>query len=57
MADATTEMVPCACTDCVCKVKAGTGIERDGKTFCCEACADGHASHDGCGHSGCACHG
>lgn len=57
MADATNEMVPCACNDCVCKVKAGGGIERDGKTFCCEACADGHASHDGCGHSGCECHG
>ena len=49
--------VKCACADCQCMVKAGKGIEKDGKTFCCEACAEGHANSAKCEHAGCGCHG
>ena len=47
----------CACKDCVCKVDASTAVTKDGKAFCCDACANGHADHKGCEHNGCNCHG
>ncbi|SHL34035.1 metallothionein [Halomonas cupida] len=41
----------CACPDCKCAVDSQS-IEKDGKLYCCEACATGHAdgSKD-CGHN------
>ncbi len=47
----------CACSDCSCKVSSETAITKDGKTFCCDACANGHKDHAGCEHGGCNCHG
>ncbi|MGU3540873.1 metallothionein [Methylobacterium sp. A54F] len=51
------EMVKCACPDCVCVIAIDQAITREGRAFCCDACADGHAEHAGCDHAGCACHG
>lgn len=33
------ETVKCACPKCSCQVKPGEGVIRDGKVYCCEACA------------------
>lgn len=47
----------CACSDCMCMVNADNAVTKDGKKFCCQECADGHAHHAGCEHQGCNCHG
>ncbi|WP_072562855.1 metallothionein [Granulibacter bethesdensis] len=49
--------IKCACPDCVCEVEQGKGIQRDGQTYCDEACASHHKDGSGCHHAGCACHG
>ncbi|WP_071525280.1 metallothionein [Spirulina subsalsa] len=53
---ATLEKVKCACSTCECMVSPDKAIEKDGKYYCGEACANGHTdgSH-GCGHPGCNC--
>lgn len=52
-----TDDVKCACSDCVCKVSTEKAVHKDGKAFCSEECAAGHTHHEGCGHTGCNCHG
>ena len=47
----------CACADCVCVVKIKEAIQKDGRNFCSDACANGHGSGAGCGHAGCDCKG
>ena len=32
-------------------------VTKDGKAFCCDACANGHPDKAGCDHAGCECHG
>jgi hypothetical protein len=52
----TATQVKCACERCHCMVTPGAGaIEKDGKYYCTEACAEGHPSGRGCGHPGCEC--
>lgn len=53
----TVNMVKCACSDCVCVVDPSKGLERDGRIYCAEPCADHHKSGAGCQHAGCTCHG
>lgn len=51
-------MMKCACADCVCVVPTGDAVDRNGRLYCSDACAAGHAGEGaGCGHGGCACHG
>lgn len=57
MAGTVVENVKCACPDCVCVVAIAEAVTKDGKAFCCDECAAGHANHEGCEHAGCACHG
>jgi hypothetical protein len=46
----------CACEhNCTCDVNQGQGVERGGKRYCSETCADGHPRGQGCGHQGCGC--
>ncbi len=52
-----TDDVKCACSDCMCMVSTDKSVQKDGKAYCCEECASGHAHQAGCGHSGCDCHG
>ena len=47
----------CACADCVCIVDVDKALKKNGRNYCSEACAIGHADGAGCGHSGCKCHG
>jgi hypothetical protein len=50
--------VKCACEPCVCVVNPETAVQKDGKYYCSEACANGHTDgSSGCGHKGCDCHG
>ncbi|MEO1089742.1 MAG: metallothionein [Pseudomonadota bacterium] len=49
--------VKCACTDCVCVVATDNAVVKDGRYYCCDACADGPNSREGCNHAGCKCHG
>ena len=47
----------CACPDCKCDVTPGHQVAKDGKDFCSEACANGHATGEGCCNNTCSCHG
>ena len=47
----------CACPDCKCEVRDGHRVTLDGKEFCSEACANGHASGVGCCENSCQCQG
>ncbi|MBT2800973.1 metallothionein [Halomonas sp. ISL-56] len=40
----------CACPKCKCTVDS-KAVEKDGKLYCCESCANGHADGSSdCGH-------
>lgn len=52
----TVTQMKCACDSCLCVVPVGDAIQKEGKYYCSNACANGHASGQGCGHSGCECH-
>lgn len=53
----TATQLKCACETCSCAVSTDSAVEKDGKYYCCEACATGHPDGSGCGHPGCACNG
>ena len=57
MATIDVDMVKCACADCVCIVSVGKAVTRDGRSYCCDDCANGHTDHRGYEHAGCPCHG
>lgn len=40
----------CDCPNCNCSVGTN-GVEREGKHYCCEACADHHSKGQGCAMS------
>ncbi|WP_081009937.1 metallothionein [Pseudomonas sp. RHF3.3-3] len=44
----------CACNHCSCTVGANAVI-RDGKAYCCQACASGHPQHQPCCKGECKC--
>gem|GEM_PF-520880 len=52
-----TTTTKCACPDCKCEVTEGHRVLRDGKEYCGENCASGHANGDGCCENTCKCHG
>jgi metallothionein len=49
----TTTEKTCAHQGCGCTVDAGKGVEKNGKSYCSQGCADGK----GCDHPGCTCSG
>ena len=52
----TVTQMKCACENCLCVVSLADAIQKDGKPYCSEACADGHPQgSSGCGHTGCGC--
>jgi metallothionein len=53
---ATVTQMKCACESCLCIVDLSSALQKDGKPYCSEACANGHADGTGCGHTGCGCH-
>jgi hypothetical protein len=53
---ATVTQMKCACSDCLCIVDLSDAVMKDGKAYCSNACASGHAEGVGCGHAGCGCH-
>ena len=49
-------MMQCECErHCTCEVEQQKGIERSGKQYCSDTCADNHPGGQGCGHQGCNC--
>lgn len=52
----TVTQMKCACDSCLCIVTLADAVMKDGKPYCGEACASGHANGAGCGHTGCGCH-
>ena len=52
---ATTSLVKCDCDRCDCEISLEKAVEKNGKHYCCEACANGHAKNDGCKMSDCGC--
>ncbi|MEO1208951.1 MAG: metallothionein [Cyanobacteria bacterium J06638_20] len=52
---ATVTQMKCACEPCLCIVDPKQAVQKDGKYYCSEACANGHESGSGCGHTGCGC--
>ncbi|MDQ2695887.1 MAG: metallothionein [Pseudomonadota bacterium] len=52
------ERVKCACGGgCNCEVAKKDAVEKNGKYYCCDACAGNHPGGKGCQHSGCGCSG
>ncbi|WP_448596695.1 metallothionein [Thermoleptolyngbya sp.] len=52
----TVTQMKCACESCLCIVSLEGAIQKDGKYYCSNACADGHPNgHGDCGHAGCGC--
>ncbi len=51
----TVTQMKCACEQCLCIVAPESAVEKDGKYYCSDACANGHPNGAGCGHSGCGC--
>ncbi|MBE9118108.1 metallothionein [Lusitaniella coriacea LEGE 07157] len=53
----TVTQMKCACESCLCVVDTSDAVQKEGKYYCCEACANGHSEGgSGCGHEGCNCH-
>lgn len=44
----------CCCNHCSCTVGANA-VVRDGKAYCCEACAAGHSDGEPCRMADCKC--
>ena len=51
------DLAKCECPDCKCEVYDDHRVTLDGKEFCSEACASGHASGTGCCKNSCQCKG
>lgn len=51
----TVTSMKCACNNCLCVVSLEDAIQKEGKVYCSEACANGHPDGSGCGHTGCGC--
>ncbi len=51
----TVNQMKCACGCCLCIVPLETAVKKDGKNYCCDACANGHPDGAGCCHTGCEC--
>jgi metallothionein len=52
----TVTQMKCACEPCLCVVSVDKAVEKEGKYYCSQACADEHKDgQTGCGHSGCGC--
>jgi hypothetical protein len=45
----------CACPNCRCAVDPNKIYERDGKAYCCQACADFHPAGKPCQAQDCHC--
>lgn len=56
MDSVTVNLMKCACESCLCIVDTTKAIQKDGKNYCSDICADGHPDGVGCSHSGCQCH-
>ncbi len=51
----TVTSMKCACTPCLCIVSLTDAVTKDGKNYCSEGCATGHADNKGCTQNGCGC--
>lgn len=52
----TVSQMKCACEPCLCIVSVEAAIEKDGKFYCSDVCANDHPNgHGDCGHQGCTC--
>lgn len=51
----TATQIKCACETCHSPVSESEAVQKEGKTYCSEACAQGHPDGKGCGHAGCDC--
>ncbi|ABI45975.1 Keratin, ultra high-sulfur matrix protein B [Synechococcus sp. CC9311] len=38
----------CACDPCSCAVSVESAVQKDGKVYCSQPCADGHSGSDEC---------
>ncbi|MCL1472774.1 metallothionein [Argonema antarcticum] len=51
----TVTSMKCACEPCLCNISISDAVQKDGKYYCSDACANGHTDRTGCGHHGCGC--
>jgi hypothetical protein len=51
----TVTQMKCACESCLCVVSIEDAIQKNGKSYCSQECAEGHPEGKGCGHSSCGC--
>lgn len=52
---ATVTQMKCACDKCLCIVSLEDAVQKDGKYYCCDACANDHTDGSHCNHTGCDC--
>ncbi|MEC4985245.1 MAG: metallothionein [Oscillatoria sp. PMC 1068.18] len=52
---ATATSMKCACESCKCVVSLEEAIQKNGKYYCCENCANGHPEGKACKHHDCEC--
>ncbi|MDM9383602.1 metallothionein [Chlorogloeopsis sp. ULAP01] len=45
---ATVNQVKCACGTCLCVFSIDQAVMKDGKPYCCEACANSHQNGEVC---------
>ena len=55
MVETQVKQIKCACPSCICMVSLSDAIVKDGKQYCCDNCADGHANGSSCGDGTCSC--
>ncbi|MEA5513305.1 metallothionein [Nodularia sp. UHCC 0506] len=51
----TVTQMKCACPNCLCIISLENAINKEGKYYCSEGCAEGHETIKGCNHNGCGC--
>ncbi|MGD1901607.1 MAG: metallothionein [Geitlerinemataceae cyanobacterium] len=53
---ATVTQAACACAPCVCTVDPASAIQKNGKSYCSDACANNHPEGESsCSQSSCGC--
>ncbi|MEL6495775.1 MAG: metallothionein [Cyanobacteria bacterium J06623_7] len=52
---ASASSIKCGCDRCSCEISLEKAVQKNGKYYCCDACANGHQNDASCKMSGCSC--
>ncbi|NJL11291.1 MAG: metallothionein [Calothrix sp. SM1_7_51] len=48
-------LMKCACSTCLCVLSTDKAVEKEGKYYCSEGCAEGHKTIKNCSNAKCGC--